>query len=103
MPAYAPRKEKLMELLAGILIGALMGSAAAAMMRVDSSRGIYLHAMLGITGAAIGAVALSLLFPGPWAQLRGELLAWSVAGAAGVLGLATVASVIELALDLETS
>ena len=49
-----------MELLAGILIGALMGSAA-------------------------------------------EFLVWSVAGAAGVLGLATAANVLELALDLETS
>ena len=92
-----------MELLAGILIGALMGSAAAAMMRVDSSRGIYLHAMLGIVGAAIGGAALCLLFPASWAQLQDEFLVWSVAGAAGVLGLATVANVLELALDLETS
>ena len=92
-----------MELLAGILIGALMGSAAAAMMRVDSSRGIYLHAMLGVAGAALGGVALSLMFPGSWAQIRDEFLVWSVAGAAGVLALATVANVLELALDLETS
>lgn len=92
-----------MELLAGILIGALMGSAAAAMMRVDSSRGIYLHAMLGIVGAAIGGVALCLLFPGTRAQVQDEFLVWSVAGAAGVVGLATVANVLELALDLETS
>lgn len=90
-----------MELLAGILIGALMGSAAAAMMRVDSSRGIYLHAMLGTIGALMGGVALSLLFPGSWAQLQDEFLVWCVAGAAGVLGLATVANVLELALDLE--
>lgn len=92
-----------MELLAGILIGAIMGSAAAAMMRVDSTRGIYLHAMLGTVGALMGGVALSLLFPGSWAQLRDELLVWCVAGAAGVLGLATIANVLELALDLETS
>ena len=92
-----------MELLAGILIGAVMGSAAAAMMRVDSTRGIYLHAMLGTVGALIGGLALSLLFPGSWAQLQDELLVWSVAGAAGVLGLATIANVLELALDLETS
>ena len=92
-----------MELLAGILIGALMGSAAAAMMRVDSSRGFSLHAMLGVTGAALGGVALSLLFPESWAQMQDEFLVWCVAGAAGVLGLATVANVLELALDLETS
>ena len=59
MPTHAKRKENLMELLAGILIGALLGSA--------------------------------------------EFLAWTVAGAAGLLGLATVANVLELALDLETS
>ena len=92
-----------MELLAGILIGALMGSAAAAMMRVESSRGIYLHAMLGTLGAAMGGIALCLMFPASWAQLRDEFLVWCVAGAAGVLGLATVANVLELALDLETS
>ena len=55
--AVRPRKENPMELLAGILIGALMGSAAAAMMRVGSSRGIYLHAMLGVVGAGIGGAA----------------------------------------------
>ncbi len=92
-----------MELLAGILIGALMGSAAAAMMRVDSSRGIYLHAMLGIVGAVVGGVALCLLFPGSWSELQDEFVVWCVAGAAGVIGLATVANVLELALDLETS
>ena len=92
-----------MELLAGILIGALMGSAAAAMMRVDSSRGIYLHVMLGIVGAAVGGAALSLLVPASWAQFQDEFLVWSLAGAAGVLGLATVGNVLELALDLETS
>ena len=92
-----------MELLAGILIGALMGSAAAAMMRVGSSRGIYLHAMLGVAGAALGGIALSMLVPGSWAQMHDEFLVWSVAGAAGLLGLATVANVLELALDLETS
>jgi uncharacterized membrane protein YeaQ/YmgE (transglycosylase-associated protein family) len=92
-----------MELLAGILIGALMGSAAAAMMRVDSSRGVYLHAMLGIAGALFGGVALCLMFPSAWSQFDDEFLVWSVAGAAGVLGLATVANVLELALDLETS
>ena len=92
-----------MELLAGILIGALMGSAAAAMMRVDSSRGIYLHAMLGIVGAALGGIALSLLMPGSWSQVQDEFLFWSVAGSAGVLGLATVVNVLELALDLESS
>ena len=92
-----------MELLAGILIGADMGSAAAAMMRVDSSRGIYLHAILGTVGALMGAVALRLLFPGSWAQLEDEVLVWCVAGAAGILVLATVVNVLELALDLETS
>ena len=92
-----------MELLAGILIGALMGSGAAAMMRVGSFRGIYLHAVLGIVGAALGGIALSLLFPGSWADIHDELLMWSVAGAAGVIGLATVANVLELALDLETA
>ena len=92
-----------MELLAGILIGALMGSAAAAMMRVDSSRGIYLHAMLGIVGAVVGGVALGILFPGSWSELQDEVVVWCVAGAAGVIGLATVANVLELALDLETS
>lgn len=92
-----------MELLAGILTGALMGSTAAAMMRVDSSRGIYLHALLGIVGAAVGGIALYVLFPGSWGQLQDEFMVWSVAGAAGVLGLATVANVLELALDLETS
>ena len=92
-----------MELLAGILIGALMGSAAAAMLRVDSSRGIYLHALLGIVGAALGGSALTLLFPGTWAQVQDEFLVWTVAGAAGVIGLATVANGLELALDLETS
>ena len=92
-----------MELLAGILIGALMGSAAAAMMRVESSRGIYLHAMLGTLGAAMGGIALCVMFPASWAQLRDEFMVWCVAGAAGVLGLATVANVLELALDLETS
>ena len=92
-----------MELLAGILIGALMGSAAAAMMRVDSSRGIFLHTLLGIGGAAIGGVALCVLFPGSWAQLQDEFLGWCVAGAAGVIGLATIANVLELALDLQTS
>lgn len=92
-----------MELLAGILIGALMGSAAAAMMRVESSRGIYLHALLGTVGAAMGGIALCLMFPASWAQLQDELMVWCVAGAAGVLGLATVANVLELALDLETS
>ena len=92
-----------MELLAGILIGAIMGSAAAAMMRVDSSRGIYLHTMLGIVGAAFGGVALCVLFPGSWSDLQDEFLVWCVAGAAGVIGLATIANVLELALDLETS
>lgn len=92
-----------MELLAGILIGALMGSAAAAMMRVDSSRGIYLHAMLGIVGAVVGGVALCILFPGSWSELQDEFVVWCVAGAAGLIGLATVANVLELALDLETS
>lgn len=92
-----------MELLAGILIGGLMGSVAAAMMRVESSRGIYLHAMLGVVGAALGGAFLFLLFPGSWAQVEDEFLVWCVAGAAGVLGLATVANVLELALDLETS
>lgn len=92
-----------MELLAGILIGALMGSAAAAMMRVESSRGIYLHAMLGTLGAAMGGIALCVMFPASWAQLRDEFMVWCVAGAAGVLGLATVANVLELALDLESS
>ena len=92
-----------MELLAGILIGALMGSAAAAMMRVDSSRGVYLHALLGIAGAVAGGVALCILSPGSWSELRDEFFVWCVAGAAGVIGLATVANVLELALDLETS
>lgn len=92
-----------MELLAGILIGALMGSAAAAMMRVESSRGICLHAMLGTLGAAMGGIALCVMFPASWAQLPDEFMIWCVAGAAGVLGLATVANVLELALDLETS
>ena len=92
-----------MELLAGILIGALMGSAAAAMMRVDSSRGIYLHALLGVGGAALGGSVLCVLVPGTWAQVQDEFLVWSVAGATGVIGLATVANVLELALDLETS
>lgn len=92
-----------MVLLAGILIGAIMGSAAAAMMRVDSSPGIYLHAVLGTVGALMGGVALTLLFPGTWAQLQDEFLVWCVAGAAGVLALATVANVLDLALDLETS
>lgn len=92
-----------MELLAGFLIGALMGSAVAAMMRVDTSRGTYLHAMLGIGGAVIGGVALSLVFPGTWAEVQDEFLVWSIAGAAGVLGLATVANMLELALDFETS
>lgn len=92
-----------MELLAGILIGALMGSAAAAMMRVDSSRGVYLHALLGIVGALVGGVALCVLFPGSWSELQDEFVVWCVAGAAGVLGLATIANVLELALDLETS
>jgi uncharacterized membrane protein YeaQ/YmgE (transglycosylase-associated protein family) len=103
MPPPVRRKENPMELLAGILIGALMGSAAAAMMRVDSSRGIYLHAMLGVVGAVLGGLALSLLFPGSWTQVQDEFLEWCVAGAAGVLGLATVANVLELALDLESS
>jgi uncharacterized membrane protein YeaQ/YmgE (transglycosylase-associated protein family) len=97
------RKENPMELLAGILIGALMGSAAAAMMRVESSRGIYLHAMLGTVGAAIGGLALYLLFPASWAQLEDALIVWCVAGASGVLGVATVANVLDLAFDLETS
>ena len=92
-----------MELLAGILIGALMGSAAAAMMRVDTPRGIYLHALLGTAGAAAGGIALCVLFPASWAQLQADLMVWCVAGAAGVIGLATVANVLELALDLETS
>lgn len=92
-----------MELLAGILIGALMGSGAAAMMRVDSSRGVWLHALLGIAGAAVGGVALCILSPGSWPELRDEFLVWCVAGAAGVIGLATVANVLELALDLETT
>lgn len=92
-----------MELLAGILIGALMGSAAAAMMRVESRRGIYLHALLGTVGAALGGVALYALFPEPWAQLHDDFMVWCVAGAAGVLGLATIANVLDLALDLEAS
>ena len=92
-----------MELLAGILIGALIGSAAAARMRVDSSRGIYLHAVLGIVGAVVGGVALCILVPGSWSELQDEFLVWCVAGAAGVIALATVANVLELALDLETS
>ena len=91
-----------MELLAGIPIGAPMGSAAAAMMRVDSSRGVSVHAMLGVV-AAIGGVALSLLFPGSWSDIQDDFLVWCVAGAAGLLALATVANVLELALDLETS
>jgi uncharacterized membrane protein YeaQ/YmgE (transglycosylase-associated protein family) len=103
MPTYVSRKENPMELLAGILIGALMGSAAAAMMRVDSSRGIYVHATLGVIGAVLGGIALRLLFPGSWSDIQDDFLVWSVAGAAGVLGLATVANVLELALDLETS
>ena len=92
-----------MELLAGMLIGALMGSAGAAMMRVDSSRGVYVHALLGIVGAAIGGLALCILFPASWAQLEDELIVWCVAGAAAVIGLATVANVLEVAFDLETS
>lgn len=92
-----------MELLAGILIGAIMGSAAAAMMRVDSSRGFYLHALLGVAGAAVGGAALALLSPASWADLQDEFLVWCVAGAAGLLGLATIANVLELALDLEAS
>lgn len=92
-----------MELLAGILIGALMGSVAAAMMRVESTRGIYLHTVLGMAGAAAGGIALYGLFPTSWSQLQDEFMVWCVAGAAGVLGLATIANVLELALDLETS
>lgn len=92
-----------MELLAGMLIGALMGSAAAARMRVESSRRAYLHALLGIAGALVGGVALCVLFPGSWSDLQDEFVVWCVAGAAGVIGLATVANVLELALDLETS
>ena len=92
-----------MELLAGMVIGALMGSAAAAMMRVDSPRGVYLHALLGIAGAFVGGVTLFVLAPGAWSDLQDEFVVWCVAGAAGVIGLATVANVLELALDLETS
>lgn len=92
-----------MELLAGMLIGAVMGAAAATMMRVDSSRGVSLHALLGTAGALVGGGALCLLFPGSWSDLHDEFLVWCVAGAAGVIGLATVANVLELALDLETS
>jgi uncharacterized membrane protein YeaQ/YmgE (transglycosylase-associated protein family) len=103
MPTHDPRKENPMELLAGTLIGALMGSAAAAMMRVESSRGIYLHVMLGVVGAVLGGISLSLLFPGSSSQAQDEFLVWCVAGAVGVLGLATVANVLELALDLESS
>lgn len=80
-----------------------MGSAAAAMMRVDSSRGAFLHAVLGMVGAVLGGVALCVLFPGAWSELQDEFVVWCVAGAAGVIGLATVANVLELALDLETS
>lgn len=92
-----------MELLAGILIGALMGSAAAAMMRVDSSRGTYLHALLGGVGAAFGGLALAGFSPGSWVELQDEFIVWCVAGAAGLLALATIANVLELALDLEAS
>ena len=92
-----------MEMLAGIVIGALMGWSAAGLMRVDPSRGSFLRALLSIAGAALGGTALYLLRPGSWAQAQDELLVWCVAGAAGVIGLATVANVLELALDLETS
>jgi uncharacterized membrane protein YeaQ/YmgE (transglycosylase-associated protein family) len=92
-----------MELLAGIFIGALMGSVAAAMMRVESTRGLCLHAVLGMIGAVVGGLALRLLWPASWAQVADELIVWCVAGAAGVLGLATLANVLDLALDLETS
>ena len=92
-----------MELLAGILIGALMGSAAAAMMRVENSNGIYVHGMLGMAGAALGGILLCVAFPASWPQLQDEFMVWCIAGAAGVIGLATIANVLELALDLETS
>ena len=36
-------------------------------------------------------------------MVQDEFLVWCVAGAAGVIGLASVANVLELALDLETS
>ena len=92
-----------MELLAGIVIGALMGWSAAGLMRVDPSRGSSMRALLGIAGAALGGTAFYLLRLGSWTQVQDEFLVWCVAGAAGVVGLATVANVLELALDLETS
>ena len=92
-----------MELLTGIVIGALMGWSAASLMRVDLSSGSYLRCLLGVAGAALGGTALCLLLPGSWSQVQDEFLVWCVAGAAGVIGLATVANVLGLALDLETS
>ena len=92
-----------MKLLAGNLTGTLMGSSAAAVGRVHSSRGIHLRALLCICGTVLFGAAVWILFPGIWAQVQDEFLVWSVAGAIGVIGLATVANVLELALDLETS
>ena len=43
------------------------------------------------------------LIAGILTGVHDEFLVWAIAGAAGVLGLATVANIIEHALDLETT
>lgn len=88
-----------MELFLGILIGAMVGSAAASLMRVATQRGVFFNVFLGAVGAVIGGVFLGGGLPS--GDIHLGLAAWSVWATAGAIAAVTVANVVGLCMDLD--
>lgn len=86
-----------MELFLGILIGAMVGSAAASLMRVSTQGGVYFNVVLGAVGAVIGGVFLGGGLPA--GDMYPGLGAWSVWAMAGAIAAVTLANVVGLCLD----
>lgn len=90
-----------MELVAGMLMGAMIGSAAASVLRVGSSAGVYMNVLLGVVGAVAGGALLCSVFPSPLANVADEVMVWCAAGAVGAIALVAVVNMLEHCLDLD--
>lgn len=88
-----------MELFLGILIGAMVGSAAASLMRVPTVGGVAFNVALAALGAVVGGVFLGGGLPS--GDIHASLAAWSVWATAGAIAAVTIANVVGLCLDLD--